>query len=80
MRDVDFANRIGVSPMCQYSSIDGYANDWHCRSLASPGVSKDAVLAIPRNLGCCISHSVSPNLRMDYNCANQLVHTLVHTG
>jgi 2,4-dienoyl-CoA reductase-like NADH-dependent reductase (Old Yellow Enzyme family) len=38
MRDVDFANRIGVSPMCQYSSEDGYANDWHFAHLASRAV------------------------------------------
>ncbi|HLX97146.1 MAG TPA: NADH:flavin oxidoreductase/NADH oxidase [Roseiarcus sp.] len=35
MRDVDFPNRIGVSPMCQYSSIDGYANDWHLAHLGA---------------------------------------------
>ncbi|HUB31239.1 MAG TPA: hypothetical protein VL967_16150, partial [Terracidiphilus sp.] len=29
LRSVTFANRIGVSPMCQYSSQDGFANDWH---------------------------------------------------
>jgi 2,4-dienoyl-CoA reductase-like NADH-dependent reductase (Old Yellow Enzyme family) len=38
MRDVEFANRIGVSPMCQYSSIDGYANDWHFAHLAARAV------------------------------------------
>src|SRR5271170_3282826 len=38
MRDVDFANRIGVSPMCQYSSADGYANDWHFAHLAARAV------------------------------------------
>jgi 2,4-dienoyl-CoA reductase-like NADH-dependent reductase (Old Yellow Enzyme family) len=38
MRGVDFANRIGVSPMCQYSSIDGYANDWHFAHLAARAV------------------------------------------
>ena len=38
MRDVDFANRIGVSPMCQYSSVDGYANDWHFAHLASRAI------------------------------------------
>src|SRR5271154_3022311 len=38
MRDVDFANRIGVSPMCQYSSVDGYANDWHFAHLAARAV------------------------------------------
>lgn len=29
LREITFANRIGVSPMCQYSSIDGFATDWH---------------------------------------------------
>lgn len=29
LRSVVFANRIGVSPMCQYSSQDGFATDWH---------------------------------------------------
>jgi 2,4-dienoyl-CoA reductase-like NADH-dependent reductase (Old Yellow Enzyme family) len=29
LRDVTFRNRIAVSPMCQYSSEDGFANDWH---------------------------------------------------
>lgn len=29
MRNVTFRNRIVCSPMCQYSSIDGFASDWH---------------------------------------------------
>ena len=29
LRSVEFANRIGVSPMCEYSSEDGFATDWH---------------------------------------------------
>lgn len=29
LRSVTFSNRIGISPMCQYSSEDGFANDWH---------------------------------------------------
>jgi len=28
-REVTLPNRIAVSPMCQYSSVDGFANDWH---------------------------------------------------
>ena len=35
LRSVEFANRIGVSPMCQYSSQDGFANDWHLVHLGS---------------------------------------------
>jgi 2,4-dienoyl-CoA reductase-like NADH-dependent reductase (Old Yellow Enzyme family) len=29
LRSLVFSNRIGVSPMCQYSSEDGFASDWH---------------------------------------------------
>jgi 2,4-dienoyl-CoA reductase-like NADH-dependent reductase (Old Yellow Enzyme family) len=37
-RDITLANRIVVSPMCQYSSIDGFPNDWHFVHLASRAV------------------------------------------
>jgi 2,4-dienoyl-CoA reductase-like NADH-dependent reductase (Old Yellow Enzyme family) len=29
LRSITFKNRLVVSPMCQYSSTDGFANDWH---------------------------------------------------
>ena len=29
LRNVNIRNRIVVSPMCMYSAIDGFANDWH---------------------------------------------------
>lgn len=29
LRSLTLRNRIGVSPMCQYSSVDGFANAWH---------------------------------------------------
>jgi len=35
LRDVEARNRIGVSPMCQYSSQDGLADDWHLVHLGS---------------------------------------------
>src|SRR6266481_3916546 len=38
IREVKFANRVFVSPMCQYSSRDGYANDWHFVHLGSRAV------------------------------------------
>ena len=38
IRDVTFANRVFVSPMCQYSSENGYANDWHFVHLGSRAV------------------------------------------
>jgi 2,4-dienoyl-CoA reductase-like NADH-dependent reductase (Old Yellow Enzyme family) len=38
LRGIALANRIGVSPMCQYSCIDGYADDWHFAHLAARAV------------------------------------------
>ncbi len=38
LRGVTFRNRIGVSPMCEYSSVDGFANDWHLVHLGSRAV------------------------------------------
>jgi 2,4-dienoyl-CoA reductase-like NADH-dependent reductase (Old Yellow Enzyme family) len=38
LRGVTFPNRIFVSPMCEYSSDDGFANDWHLVHLGSRAV------------------------------------------
>lgn len=38
LRGVRLRNRIGVSPMCQYSSVDGLADDWHLVHLGSRAV------------------------------------------
>jgi 2,4-dienoyl-CoA reductase-like NADH-dependent reductase (Old Yellow Enzyme family) len=38
LRGVTLPNRIGVSPMCEYSSEDGFANDWHVVHLGSRAV------------------------------------------
>jgi 2,4-dienoyl-CoA reductase-like NADH-dependent reductase (Old Yellow Enzyme family) len=38
IRDLEFSNRVFVSPMCEYSSVDGYANDWHFVHLGSRAV------------------------------------------
>ena len=35
LRGVTFRNRIAVSPMCQYSAENGFANDWHLVHLGS---------------------------------------------
>ena len=44
LRDVRLRNRIGVSPMCQYSSVDGFANDWHLVHLGSRAVGGAALV------------------------------------
>ncbi len=38
IRDVLLRNRIAVSPMCEYSSDDGFANAWHLVHLGSRAV------------------------------------------
>lgn len=38
IRSIELKNRIVVSPMCQYSSEDGFANDWHLVHLGSRAV------------------------------------------
>jgi 2,4-dienoyl-CoA reductase-like NADH-dependent reductase (Old Yellow Enzyme family) len=64
IKDIQFRNRIAVSPMCEYSSVeDGYANDWHlvhlgCRAVGgaalvmqeATGVSQEGRIT-PKDLG-----------------------------
>ena len=38
IREEKIKNRSWVSPMCQYSSNDGYANNWHMVHLGSRAV------------------------------------------
>ncbi|EEF57860.1 NADH:flavin oxidoreductase/NADH oxidase [Pedosphaera parvula] len=38
IRDITFRNRIVMSPMCQYSAKDGFADDWHLVHLGSRAV------------------------------------------
>jgi 2,4-dienoyl-CoA reductase-like NADH-dependent reductase (Old Yellow Enzyme family) len=38
LRDLTLTNRLIVSPMCQYSSVDGFATDWHLVHLGSRAV------------------------------------------
>jgi len=53
LRSIEFRNRIGVSPMCQYFSDDGFANDWHLVHLGSRAqggaglVSTEATAVLP---------------------------------
>lgn len=44
IRDLTFAHRIFVSPMCEYSSEDGFANDWHLVHLGSRAVGGAALI------------------------------------
>ena len=44
LRSLTLANRIVVSPMCQYSSVDGYSNDWHFVHLGTRAVGGAALV------------------------------------
>ena len=44
IRAATLRNRIVVSPMCEYSSTDGFANDWHLVHLGSRAVGGASVV------------------------------------
>jgi 2,4-dienoyl-CoA reductase-like NADH-dependent reductase (Old Yellow Enzyme family) len=43
-RSITLPNRIVVSPMCQYSSVDGHASDWHLVHLGSRAIGGAGVV------------------------------------
>jgi 2,4-dienoyl-CoA reductase-like NADH-dependent reductase (Old Yellow Enzyme family) len=60
-RSVTYRNRIGVSPMCQYSAKDGFANDWHLVHLGSRAVSGAGMVMVEAT-------AVSPEGRITPGC------------
>jgi 2,4-dienoyl-CoA reductase-like NADH-dependent reductase (Old Yellow Enzyme family) len=46
LRGLKLANRIMVAPMCQYSAVDGEANDWHFTHINSLALSGAAMFCI----------------------------------
>src|SRR6266550_8372085 len=44
IRSLAVANRIIVSPMCEYSSVDGFSNDWHLVHLGGRAVGGAALV------------------------------------
>lgn len=44
IKEVSFRNRIVISPMCQYSSVEGFATDWHLVHLGSRAVGGAALI------------------------------------
>lgn len=44
IKDITLRNRIMISPMCEYSSVDGFANDWHLVHLGSRAVGGAALI------------------------------------
>jgi NADPH2 dehydrogenase len=46
LASLELANRIVVSPMCQYSADDGAANDWHLNHLGTLSQSGAALVVV----------------------------------
>ncbi|MGA9798785.1 MAG: NADH:flavin oxidoreductase/NADH oxidase [Terriglobales bacterium] len=76
VRDIKFANRVFVSPMCEYSSTDGYANDWHFVHLGSRAVGGAGLILTeasavlpegrisPQDLGIWMDDHIEPLARI----------------
>jgi 2,4-dienoyl-CoA reductase-like NADH-dependent reductase (Old Yellow Enzyme family) len=58
---ITLANRIAVSPMCQYSAEDGCAIDWHLQHLGSLALSGAGLLMIEQT-------AVEPEGRISHGC------------
>ena len=73
LRDVTLRNRIVVSPMCQYSSRDDFANEWHVVHLGSRAVG-GAGLILTEASAVTADGRISPNDLGIYD--DRLVETL----
>jgi 2,4-dienoyl-CoA reductase-like NADH-dependent reductase (Old Yellow Enzyme family) len=58
-RSLTLANRIVVSPMCEYSSVDGYSTDWHLVHLGSRAVG-GAALVLTEATAVAANGRISP--------------------
>ncbi|MGV8934137.1 MAG: NADH:flavin oxidoreductase/NADH oxidase [Gallionellaceae bacterium] len=59
LRGTEFKNRIFVSPMCQYSCVDGMPNNWHLVHLGSRAVG-GAGLVMVEATGVTADGRISP--------------------
>jgi 2,4-dienoyl-CoA reductase-like NADH-dependent reductase (Old Yellow Enzyme family) len=57
LRSLTLPNRIAVSPMCEYSSTDGFANEWHLVHLGARAIGGAALIITEAN-------AVSPEARI----------------
>jgi 2,4-dienoyl-CoA reductase-like NADH-dependent reductase (Old Yellow Enzyme family) len=76
LRSLVLPNRIVVSPMCQYSSVDGIANDWHLVHLGSRAAGGAGIVMVeatavtadgrisPEDLGIWTDAHVEPLARI----------------
>ena len=68
-RGLALPHRIIVSPMCEYSSVDGFATDWHLVHLGSRAVG-GAALVITEATAVTAEGRISPNDLGIYNDAH----------
>jgi 2,4-dienoyl-CoA reductase-like NADH-dependent reductase (Old Yellow Enzyme family) len=61
LRGVTFRNRIAMSPMCQYSSEDGFANQWHIAHHAARAIGGAGLLLAEAT-------AITPAGRITPNC------------
>lgn len=59
LRQVTLPNRISMAPMCQYSAVDGFANEWHFVHLASRAAGGVGLIVVE-------STGVTPEGRISY--------------
>lgn len=59
LKSITLRNRVGVSPMCEYSAADGVPNDWHLVHLGSRAVG-GAGLVIAEATGVSPEGRISP--------------------
>ena len=59
LRGLEIANRVAVSPMCQYSAVDGTIGDWHLVHLGSRAIG-GAGLVFAEATGVAADGRISP--------------------
>jgi 2,4-dienoyl-CoA reductase-like NADH-dependent reductase (Old Yellow Enzyme family) len=59
LREVTLRNRVVVSPMCEYSSSEGFANDWHVVHLGSRAIG-GAGLVLTEAIAVTADGRISP--------------------
>ncbi len=76
LRSITLPNRIGLAPMCQYSAVEGLANDWHlvhlgARAVGGAGLVMTEAVAVspegrisPGDLGLWDDRQVGPLARI----------------
>jgi 2,4-dienoyl-CoA reductase-like NADH-dependent reductase (Old Yellow Enzyme family) len=79
LRSITLRNRIGISPMCQYSATNGFANDWHFAHLVSRAIGGAGLVIVeatavethgrisPQDLGLWCDEHIAPLMHMVKN-------------